>query len=148
MKKNKYILMLESDEHDRETSSKYFETSNISYEFLKFSHEVIPFLKQRRQFGLLPSIILLSMNSMPEMGISVLKEIKSVTSLKHIPVILLGENTQSNLIKESYANGASTFINKPFTNTLTDLSIKSFIQYWFEVAQLPDESPTLSGMPG
>jgi CheY-like chemotaxis protein len=140
MIQKKYILMLESDEHDRETSSGYFTASNLSYQFLKSSQEVIPFLKERQQSDILPSIILLSLNSLPENGITVLKEIKNSPSFKHVPVILLGENTQADLIKECYSNGANTFINKPFTNALTDLSIKSFIQYWFEVAQLPTES--------
>jgi CheY-like chemotaxis protein len=141
-----YILMLESDEYDKELSSEYFKTSNITYEFLKLSNEIIPFLKGQRQSGALPSIIILSMNSWPETGISVLKEIKNLNEFKHIPVIILGEDTQPELIKQCYANGANTFINKPFTNALTDLSIKSFIQYWFEVAELPKETKTYSDL--
>src|SRR6187402_2071228 len=117
-----YILMLENDEHDRELSSVYFQSSEISYEFLKFSNEVVPFLKDQMRSNTLPSIILLSMNSIPETGFTVLKDIKSIDPIKHIPVVVLGENTQADLIKQCYANGASTFINKPFTNALTDLS--------------------------
>lgn len=132
-----YILMLEGDEHDRELSKNYFDTLAVPFEFLKLSNEVMPFLKDKLNSGVLPSLLLLTLNSIPANALEVLKEIKAIGSLKHIPVIILGEHTQEELIKECYANGASTFINKPFTNTLTDMSIKTFVHYWYEVAQLP-----------
>ncbi len=135
-----YILMLENDEHDREISVPYFKTHAILVEFLRFSNEVIPFLNDKLKANALPAVILLSMNSLPDIGLTVLKEIKAVDDLKHIPVIVLGEHTQPELIKECYANGASTFFNKPFSDQLTDLSIKTFLQYWFEVAQLPQQN--------
>lgn len=132
-----YILMLEGDEQDRELSRSYFNTLEVSFEHLKFSNEVIPFLKEKNTRGELPALLLLTLNSLPDNGLQVLKEIKNVIAFKHIPVIVLGEHTQDELIKECYANGASTFINKPLSNALTDLSIKTFVQYWFEVAQIP-----------
>lgn len=132
-----YILMLEGDEHDRELSKDYFNSLEVSFEQLKLSNEVIPFLNAKNSTEELPGLILLALNSIPNNGLEVLKDIKKADAFKHIPVILLGEHTLDDLIKECYANGASTFINKPLGNALTDLSIKTFIQYWFEVAQLP-----------
>ncbi len=129
--------MLEGDEHDRELSRNYFNNLEVQFELLKLSNEVIPFLKDKHTTGELPALILLTLNSVPDNGLDVLKQIKSVDAFKHIPVIILGEHTQEELIKECYANGASTFINKPFNISLTDLSIKTFVQYWFEVAQIP-----------
>ena len=134
--------MLENDEHDKELSFSYFASHNISAKFLKLSTEVIPFLNEMNNKNSLPSVILLSMNAVPDIGLKVLKQIRSVDNFKHLPVIILGENTQPELIKACYANGANTFFNKPFSNELTDLSIKTFIQYWFELAQLPQQNKT------
>ncbi len=139
MSQKRYIVMLENDEHDKELSAGYFKASHIPCEFINFSNDVIPFLMPKQKSNHLPDLILLSMNSLPHTGLSVLKELKAIEELKHIPVIILGENTQKELIRECYANGVSTFINKPFTDALTDRSIKSFIHYWFEVAQLPEQ---------
>lgn len=129
--------MLESDAHDRELSQNYFDAHVLPVKFLKLSNDVVPFLKEYATA--LPALILLSMNSFPDKGIDVLTEVKAIDYLKHIPVILLGEDTQDDLIKACYAKGASSFINKPFTTELTDVSIRSFIQYWFEVAKLPHQ---------
>ncbi|MEO6301709.1 MAG: response regulator, partial [Bacteroidia bacterium] len=137
-----YILMLENDQHDRETSSNYFDPNQIRVEFLQFSNEVIPFLNDKEKSNSLPALILLSMNSLPEIGLTVLNNIKAIEQFKHIPVIVLGENTQPELVKACYGAGASTFVNKPFTSQLTDISIRSFIQYWFEVAELPQANTT------
>jgi len=145
MVKKGYILMLEGDEHDRELSKAYFDELAVPFEQLKFSNEIVPFLKDRLSNGVLPSLLLLSLNSLPNNALEVLKEIKAIAALKHIPVIILGEHTQDELIKECYANGASTFINKPFTNAQTDLSIKTFIQYWYEIAQLPKAQQQFKG---
>ena len=129
--------MLERDEQDKELSAGYFNSHEIPFEFLRSSNEVIPFLQTKEKTNLLPSVILLSMNSFPENGLTILKEIKTINSLKHIPIIILGENTEANLIKECYIYGVNTFINKPLTNSSTDFTVKNFIHYWFEIAQLP-----------
>lgn len=133
--------MLEGDEQDRELSKDYFDAHKIRFDHLVLSSEVIPFLQHSPQ---LPAIILLTMNSLPDNGLSVLKKIKANEHFKHIPVIILGEDTQPELIKDCYVAGASTFFNKPFSFKLTDDTIKTFIHYWFEVAQLPDHKTVYS----
>lgn len=137
--------MLENDEHDRELSRNYFKSEMIPFEFLKLSQEVIPFLDNCKAHTL-PAIILLSMNSFPENGYQVLKRIKSSPAYRHIPVIILGENTQPELIHQCYQDGASTFINKPLKHDLIDKTIKNFIHYWFKVAELPCDEVAFSGI--
>jgi CheY-like chemotaxis protein len=132
-----YILMLEADEHDMEFSSNHFDAMDIPACHLQQSNHVLPFLnKAVTDNSELPSLILLSMNSVPDNGLEVLQQIKSEKRFKHIPVVILGENTQPELIRLCYAEGASTFINKPFTNKLADMSVKTFLTYWFEIAEL------------
>jgi two-component system, response regulator len=133
---NRYILMLESDVHDREITGEFFEGNigEVRVEFLTYSHEVIPFLQNAES---LPSLILLRINSVPETGLDILRTLKTTIAFKHLPVIILGENTLPALIDECYAMGANTVINKPVSLSLTGSKINSFIAYWFEVAELP-----------
>jgi CheY-like chemotaxis protein len=139
MTRKGYILMLESDSHDRELTKEYFNERNIPFQFLLSSDEVMSFLNAKRNdFLPLPKLILLSMYSIPETGLNVLQEIKSHQDFRHIPVIVLGENTQPDLIKQCYFHGANTCINKPFTNELTDIKIKAFLNYWFDVAEFSE----------
>lgn len=132
-----YILMLEKDEHDRELSNNYFEAMHIPAHFLRQSNQMLPFLNRLlMERAELPALILLSMNSVPDTGLEVLQQIKKERQFRHIPVIILGESTKPELIHRCYAEGVNTFINKPLSNALTDVTIKTFLLYWFEVAEL------------
>lgn len=141
MSKKGYILMLEKDEHDLELTSNYFDAMHIPAFYLQQSNQVIPFLNQTLiERSELPALVLLSMNSVPDSGLEVLKQIKGSRHFKHIPVVILGENTQRDLINQCYAEGVNTFINKPLSNKRTDVAIKAFLLYWFEVAELGFQS--------
>ncbi|MGZ3883563.1 MAG: response regulator [Bacteroidia bacterium] len=140
--KKKYMLMLESDENDRELSQHYFKDYGIDCRFLERSNEVIPFLDCHNPYEL-PLIVLLSMKSVPDTGLDILKKIKSKPHFRHIPVVMLGENTQEAIIKQCYAEGAASCINKPFSDRLVDVKIRSFLQYWFEVSELANTGVSL-----
>jgi CheY-like chemotaxis protein len=136
MENDNYILMLEGDSIDRELSKDYF-AGRINLQFLQSSTEVLSFLNVRLNNHLsLPKLIILSLHSVPDTGLEVLEQVKKHDGLKHIPVIVLGENTQPGLIRSCYENGANTFINKPFTDAQTEIKIKSFLHYWLDVAEL------------
>jgi hypothetical protein len=54
----------------------------------------------------------------------------------HVPVVVLGEVSGDDHIKEWYRAGANTFIVKPSTVAATQKKIKTFFEYWFEVAEV------------
>jgi CheY-like chemotaxis protein len=135
--KNGYILMLEADAQDRELSSEYFKSRNISCEFLSYSNEVMTFLNRKLiEMQPLPKVIIVSLHAVPDTGLFVLQEIKHNDFFNHIPVVVLGESTHPDMIKRCYAEGANTFINKPFTSEETAKKINVFLDYWSEVAEL------------
>jgi response regulator RpfG family c-di-GMP phosphodiesterase len=134
-----YILMLEQDAGDRKISSEYFKIRNIPYEFISYSNEVIAFLSRKLiDREPLPKVIILSLHSVPQNGCFVLQEVKDSDHFKHIPIVILGENTDNDMIKKCYEYGANTFVNKPFTHVDTDSKINSFLNYWFAVAETVD----------
>jgi CheY-like chemotaxis protein len=131
-----YILMLEADVSDRELSREYFNSRNVKHEFLSYSNEVMAALTAKLISGSqLPRVIIVSLHSVPQNGLFVLQEIKDDDNFKHIPVVLLGENTEGPMIKRCYEFGANSFINKPFTGEQIDTKINSFLDYWFGVAE-------------
>ena len=64
------------------------------------------------------------------------KHLKADTSLAHIPVIVLGEITTPDYIKQYYRAGANTYITKPSTVAATQKKIQLFLEYWFDVAEI------------
>ncbi|MGZ3900923.1 MAG: response regulator [Bacteroidia bacterium] len=135
--KNGYILMLEADAQDKELSTEYFKAREIACEFLSYSNEVMTFLNRKLiENQPLPAVIIVSLHAVPDTGFFVLQEVKVNDYFNHIPVVVLGENTNSEMIKRCYAAGANTFINKPFTNEETSKKINLFLDYWMNVAEL------------
>jgi CheY-like chemotaxis protein len=133
------ILMLESDADDR-----FITTSIISefpYQldlaFVNYGEDVFKYLEHCRESGnALPSLILLSLTVNLQDGMEVLKQLKSNPRYNHIPVIVLTGVKQNAVVKECYALGASSFIEKPISVHDTNTKIANFLKYWLETVEL------------
>lgn len=118
---NKKILFIDDDPDDRE----FFElalsniTANIDYSAHSSATEALRALQSNAPG---PDLIFLDIN-MPMMdGREFLTRIKSIDSLKHIPVIMFSTASDWDTIKESIGLGAASFITKPTRlETLIDL---------------------------
>ena len=63
---------------------------------------------------------------MPELqGHHVLKLLKKIEETAEIPVIMISANFQPELLAESYRNGASAFISKPYSEELLYEKVRS-----------------------
>jgi CheY-like chemotaxis protein len=137
MKKEGYILMLEHDRYDIELSKGYFDSNGIEVVFLSYSNEVIQHLQTRQMArNPLPRMILLNANGVPDTGVAVLEQLKSNHTFRQIPTVILCEYPHPDFVSQCYAAGASTVISKPFSDKATDIKINTFIQYWYEVAEM------------
>jgi len=131
--------MLESDTDDR-----FITTSVISefpYKldlvFVNYGEEVFKYMEHCRKNGnALPSIILLSLTANLHDGMEVLKQLKANPLYNHIPVIVLTGVKQKAVVKECYALGASSFIEKPISAQDTNTKIGNFLKYWLETVEL------------
>jgi two-component system response regulator len=72
-------------------------------------------------------------------GREVLRQVKTNSSLRRIPVIVLTTSNSETDIEQSYADGANSYVQKP-------VDIQGFVQaitrlkdFWFEIAVLPKE---------
>lgn len=134
-----YVLMLQTDADDRDLTETILNEISLSIpiRFLDNINELDAFNLTEG----LPALILISDSSKDYTAIELLKKIKLNVHYKHIPLVILGENTLPDYIKDCYAAGASSFIIKPSTIELTKKKIEAFFTYWFKVAELPNVSP-------
>jgi len=127
--------MLEGDEDDRFITSNFFEEANypVRLEFVHSSAELQQYLSACEKF---PALILLSQQAGPKSVTEILRQIKSDPAHRHIPAVVLGGVLDPGMVKEYYACGASSFIEKPAGTVATRAKIESFFRYWFETVEL------------
>ena len=129
-----YVLMLQADPDDQYiTESSLTEISpSLEIRYLKRMDDMDNYIAENGQ----PALILLNdEGTITERG-QALRKIKANPSYGHIPVVVLGERSSSDYIKECYRAGASTFITKPSSINATHKKIGTFFSYWFEVAEV------------
>jgi len=128
--------MLEADAASRELSSGHFNARNVPHEFLSYSNEVMTFLHRKLiDNEALPRVIILKLQAAPQNGFYVLQEVKDNDHFKHIPVVIMGENTPPDMVKRCYEYGANTVVNKQVEGEQTESRINAFLDYWFGVAE-------------
>jgi len=134
------ILMVEDDHDDRHITESFFKEKgyNVDLQFLDNSDEVIGFLEDCGIEGKFPSLILLDLNLPRKNGYEVLKELKTHSQFHVIPVVIVSGTAYPEEVKECYRLGANSFIQKPFTDQLTQKKIEIFVNYWFEITELPE----------
>lgn len=104
--------------------------------------ELMDYLYQRSQYAdpsssPRPGLILLDLNMPRKDGREALREIKSDSNLRQIPVVVLTTSKAEEDIYRSYDLGANSFITKPVTFASLVEVIKTIGKYWFEIVELP-----------
>jgi CheY-like chemotaxis protein len=124
--------MLEDDPDDRLMVSEVMAGLDVPVPitFLSKASDLFPTLEQSE-----PILILMDYNLNPETGLELLKKVKAAPAYKHIPVVLLGDVTDSNFVAQCYFHGANTYAAKPTSMEATKRKIQLFFQYWLEVAE-------------
>ncbi|MBO9571310.1 MAG: response regulator [Chitinophagaceae bacterium] len=128
-----YILMLEDDSDDRYFTESTLEELqlNVPIKFSLFSNELL-----NKIIVDPPSMIILGYNTYPVTGVEILKKVKSDSRLSYIPVVILSEDISIDKVREYYKSGANSVIKKPSTVSDTHTKIKTFFNYWMNVAEL------------
>lgn len=135
--------MADDDPDDRMLAKDALTENRLSNDlhFVEDGEELLDYLNQRGKFNKKnapkPGLILLDLN-MPKMdGREALKHIKSHSTFKRIPVIVLTTSKAEPDVVRSYDLGVNSFISKPVTfNELVDVT-RRIGEYWFEIVKLP-----------
>jgi len=129
-----YILMVQTDAEDRLITESTI--NEIGYDVpLKFLEEAGKLDEYIAREGV-PSLVLLNdSGSILQKG-QVLRQLKNNPSYSHIPVVILGEKSTDEYIRQCYRAGASSYITKPSSMHETKKKIGVFFTYWFDVAEV------------
>ena len=129
----KYVFMLEQDHDDLEITRTFLKEANkdVDIEYIQSVDEMFRLLEK----GRLPSIILIDYNLMPVSAVQVMRQLKAHEVYRSIPIVILSDNAQPEFIKESYANGACSFIQKPASVEDTRNKLYYFFHYWTQVSE-------------
>lgn len=137
------ILLVEDSPDDVIITREAFSESKILNNIHVASDgvEALDFLHKRGKFSGMPRphIILLDLNLPRKDGRVVLEEIKTDSSLKDIPVVILTTSKTEEDILKSYRLHANCYITKPVDlNKFIDI-VKSIEQFWFSIVTLPGD---------
>jgi two-component system, chemotaxis family, response regulator Rcp1 len=104
--------------------------------------EAMAYLRREAKYAkaLRPDVIMLDLNLPKKDGREVLKEIKSDSDLKSIPVVILTASKSEEDIAKAYLLHANCFITKPVDLTQFMKVVRVIQEFWFSIVKLPSNS--------
>ncbi|HZH01949.1 MAG TPA: response regulator, partial [Flavisolibacter sp.] len=109
----KLVFVLDDDQDDIYIMQKFLAEVEykVAVEYITDANELFQLLEK----GVIPAMILLDYNFGPEKGMEILKQLKNHQQYCAVPVTVISNSSQQNMITQSYKNGACSFIQKPAT---------------------------------
>jgi len=86
-----------------------------------------------------PDLVLLDLNLPVKSGHDLLREVKSHSTLRRIPVVILSSSEAEEDVVESYDEHANAYVTKPVDLDEITTIVQSIDEFWFQVVRLPDE---------
>ena len=141
-----HILLAEDDPDDRMLTRRAIVESRMETTVAAVTNgeELMQYLTREGPYGdeteaPRPDLILLDLN-MPRMdGREALREIKSDTNLRRIPVVVLTTSEAEQDIVQSYDLGVNAFVTKPVSFDALAETMESLGDFWFDLVKLPPE---------
>ncbi|MEF8797166.1 MAG: response regulator [Salinivenus sp.] len=141
-----HILLAEDDPDDRMLTRRAIVESRMETTIAAVTNgeELMEYLTRKGPYGdeaeaPRPDLILLDLN-MPRMdGREALREIKSDTNLRRIPVVVLTTSEAEQDILQSYDLGVNAFVTKPVSFDALAETMESLGEFWFDLVKLPPE---------
>ena len=138
------VLIAEDQETDAFFLEQAFGQAKIqnTLYWVKDGQEVMDFLKKQGDFSSAPrpDLIFLDIKMPRKDGHETLSEIKSDSSLKDIPVIMISGSQAMDDVLKSYTNHANAYVSK--ANGFDDMLefVESIEKFWFLKARLPQQA--------
>ena len=80
-----------------------------------------------------PELVLLDMNLPRVKGIDVLRRIRTLPHLRHVPVVMLTSSAHADEVARSYESGANSCVSKPSDPDRLAQAIRGIARYWLEL---------------
>ena len=138
------ILLVEDSPEDLELAMHALRQEKLANSIfvVRDGEEALDFLFCRglfseRSFERPPKLVLLDLKLPKVDGLQVLKELKSDSRTKTIPVVIMTSSKEERDMFESYNSGVNSFIQKPVDFDQFRSTVKSLGMYWLVVNQPP-----------
>jgi len=137
------VLLVEDNPGDVRLTREAFKGGKIANELhvAMDGVEAIAYLRKEAPYqqATRPDLILLDLNLPKKDGREVLAEIKTDTTLKRIPVVVLTTSKAEEDILRTYDLHANSYITKPVDMDQFQQVVRSIEEFWFSVVRLPPE---------
>lgn len=135
------ILLVEDNEGDILLTTEALEEGKIpkSLNVIRDGASMLTYLKDvaEKSPSELPDLILLDINLPKKNGHEVLMEVKSNSSLKHIPIIVLTTSSSESDILKCYQEHANCYLIKPMEVSDFLKVVEKIEDFWLSIAQIP-----------
>lgn len=136
-----HILLVEDNDGDILLTTEALEEGKIvnKISVVRDGKEAIDFVNKEGKHihADTPDLVLLDVNLPKKNGYEVLQHIKSMESLKQIPVIMLTTSSSEKDILQSYKNYANCFITKPVEVNEFMGAVAKIEDFWINIVKLP-----------
>jgi CheY-like chemotaxis protein len=134
--------LVEDNEGDILLTLEAFEECKVKTEIsvVKNGKEALDFLFQRGEYTNVkrPDLILLDINIPIFNGHEVLRQIKTDSKLKKIPVIMLTTSSNQKDVDKAYENHCNSYMIKPLEISEFLIAILKIEEFWLELTTLPN----------
>jgi CheY-like chemotaxis protein len=134
------VLLVEDDEGDVMLTREAFdELLHNRLDVVRDGDQALAYLRREAPFGgaTTPDLVLLDLNLPGRDGREVLSEIKSDSSIGHIPVVVLTTSAAEEDILKSYQLHANAFVTKPVDLDRFIAAIRQIDHFFVSVVKLP-----------
>ncbi len=140
--KNVTILLIEDNPDDVELTLRVFKKHHLANKIIvaKDGEEALDILFQRGEENKtqrIPNLILLDLNLPKVNGLEVLRQVKSNSKTKQLPVIVLTSSKEEKDVVESYCLGVNSYIRKPVDFEKFSEVVKQLSLYWLLLNERP-----------
>ncbi|WP_026308611.1 response regulator [Spirosoma spitsbergense] len=131
------IYAVDDDDDDRFLIQKTLETySDCEVTFFEDGEALIANLVNSPEKNL-PTLILLDLD-MPRLdGYETLETIRTHSTLRAIPILILSGNRNEEIVRRAYELGANSFMSKPSSIAELDSLFNVTYDYWLKTAHTP-----------
>jgi CheY-like chemotaxis protein len=138
------ILLIEDNPEDRDLTIMSLERNKLAnrIEIARDGEEALDFLFCRgafsdRTFDDAPKVVLLDIKLPKIDGLEVLREMKSDSRTRSIPVVVMTSSAEQRDMVESYRLGVNSYIQKPVDFLKFQQVVKDLGYYWLAVNHAP-----------
>lgn len=144
MKDSYAILLVEDNPADIQITRRALRDSAVPVELIvvRDGQEAVDYLLRQGSYAnkadwRRPDLVLLDLNLPRVNGRELLQKIRKTPGLQMVPVVVLSTSNRLEDVRDSYALGANTYVEKPQDFNRFVSILQTIQRYWLDTALLP-----------